>query len=63
MEPITKDIKQLKGCLPKPKTTISLEEMKSAIKTQTTKATSPFCKLPFRTSKQLANTLNPENRT
>lgn len=33
MEPVTTDIKQLKGCLPKPKKPITLHEMKSAIKT------------------------------
>ena len=32
MEPVTTDIKELKGSLPKPKKVVSLEEMESAIK-------------------------------
>lgn len=31
MEPVTMDIKELEGCLPKPKKAVSLEEMQGAI--------------------------------
>lgn len=32
MEPVTTDIKELEGCLPKPKKAVSIEEMNSVIR-------------------------------